>query len=148
MPAALSRFTSLRGRLARANPRRSTRTPGKVSLAPKGAGRVACGSHKTLSALGRWFGFELDEIFSGLVGSAGCKIPGLVWRYHNRRYGLSLYILPLRTRMGSLNRIAPANTLQARRRPWGALPYGEVRARSAADAYLALTRKETGIAVL
>ncbi len=48
---------------------------GKVSFASKDAGRAACGSHKTLSALGRWFGFGLDEIFSGLVGSAGCKIP-------------------------------------------------------------------------
>ncbi len=63
---------------------------GKVSFAPKDAGRVACGSHKTLSALGRWFGFGQDQIFSGLVGSAGCKIPGLVWVYHYGRYGSSL----------------------------------------------------------
>ncbi|MEE9596010.1 MAG: hypothetical protein V3V96_04455 [Acidiferrobacterales bacterium] len=49
--------------------------------------------------------------------------------------------------MGPLNRIAPANTLQARRCLWGALHYGEVRVESIADAYLALTRKETGIAV-
>ncbi len=62
---------------------------GKVSFAPKDAGRVACGSHKTLSALGRWFGFGQDEIFSGLVGSAGCKIPGLVWAYRYVRYGSS-----------------------------------------------------------
>ncbi len=82
---------------------------------------MACGSHKTLSALGRWFGFELDEIFSGLVGSAGCKIPGLVWvrgsAFHPQIPG------------------RPAGALG------GALPYGEVRAKSAADAYLALTRK-------
>ncbi len=52
-------------------------------------GRWARGvrSQKTLSALGRWFGFGLDEIFSGLVGSAGCKIPGLVWL---RRLSLAL----------------------------------------------------------
>ena len=36
-------------------------------------------NYKTLSALGRWFGVGQDEIFSSLVGSAGCKIPGLVW---------------------------------------------------------------------
>ncbi len=44
-------------------------------------GRWASGvrNYKTLSALGRWFGFELDEIFSSLIGSAGCKIRGLVW---------------------------------------------------------------------
>ncbi len=42
--------------------------------------------------------------------------------------------------MGPLDRIAPANTWQARRRLWGALHYGAVRAESAADAYLALTR--------
>lgn len=44
-------------------------------------GRWASGvrNYKTLSALGRWFGFGLDEIFSGLVGSASCKIRGLVW---------------------------------------------------------------------
>ncbi len=34
--------------------------------------------------------------------------------------------------MSLLNRIAPANAWQARRRPWGA-HYGEVRAKSAAD---------------
>ncbi len=65
--------------LNRADPRGRLLGTGKVSLAPKGAGRVACGSHKTLSALGRWFGFELDEIFSGLVGSEGYKFSGLVW---------------------------------------------------------------------
>ncbi len=55
-------------------------------------GRRASGvrNYKTLSALGRWFGFELDEIFSGLVGSAGCQFPGLVWAYHYVRYGSSL----------------------------------------------------------
>ncbi len=37
--------------------------------------------------------------------------------------------------MGPLNRISPADTWQARRCPWGALHYGEVRAESAADAY-------------
>ena len=44
-------------------------------------GRWAGGvrNNKTLSALGRWFGFGLDQIFSGLIGSAGCKVPGLVW---------------------------------------------------------------------
>ncbi len=42
--------------------------------------------------------------------------------------------------MSLLNRIAPAITLQARWCPWGA-HYGEVRAISTADAYLALTRK-------
>ncbi len=44
-------------------------------------GRWASGvrNYKTLSDLGRWFGFELDEIFGSLVGSAGRKIPGLVW---------------------------------------------------------------------
>ncbi len=52
-------------------------------------GRVACGSHETLSALGRWFGFGLDEIFSSLISSAGCKIPGLVWHFRNGRYGSS-----------------------------------------------------------
>ena len=36
-------------------------------------------NYKTLSALGRWFGFGRDEIASSLVGSAGCKIRGLVW---------------------------------------------------------------------
>ena len=36
-------------------------------------------NYKTLSALGPWFGFGWDEIFSSLVGSAGCQFPGLVW---------------------------------------------------------------------
>ena len=54
-------------------------------------GRWASGvrSHKTLSALGRRFGLGQDQIFSGLVGSAGCKIPGLVWAYRYVRYGSS-----------------------------------------------------------
>ena len=52
--------------------------PGRFSFAPKDAGRVACGSHKTLWALGWWFGFELDEIFSGLVVSAGSKLSSLI----------------------------------------------------------------------
>ena len=103
-------------------------------------GPVACESHKTLSVLGRWFGFGQDEIFSGLIGSAGCKIPGLVWDYRLDRYGSSL-IQSLRTRMGPLNRNSAADIWQARRRPWGALHYGEVHAESATDAYLALTRK-------
>ncbi len=59
--------------------------------------------------------------------------------YLNDSYG-SLLIQPFRTRMGPLNRIAPANTWQACRRPWGAC-------QSAADAYLTLTRKYSGIAV-
>ena len=63
---------------------------GKVSFAPKDAGRVACGSHKTLSALGRWFGFGQDQILSSLIGSAGCQFLGLVWVYHYGRYGSSL----------------------------------------------------------
>ena len=63
---------------------------GKVSFAPKGAGANGVRNYKTLSALGRWFGFELDEIFSSLVGSAGCKIPGFVWVYNYGRYGSSL----------------------------------------------------------
>ena len=43
--------------------------------APKGAGASGVRNYKTLPALGRWFGFEPDEIFSGLVGFGGCKIP-------------------------------------------------------------------------
>ncbi len=52
---------------------------GKVSFAPKGAGPVACENHKTLSALGRWFGFGWDVIVSSLVNFVGCQFPGLVW---------------------------------------------------------------------
>ena len=48
---------------------------GKVSFAPKGAGRVACESHKTLSALGRWFGFELDKIF-GIIRLTNHGVSG------------------------------------------------------------------------
>jgi len=43
--------------------------------APKDAGASAVRNFKALSALGRWFGFEWDEICSGLVGFGGCKIP-------------------------------------------------------------------------
>ena len=52
---------------------------GKVSFCAEGRWASGVRNYKTLSALGRWIGFELDEIFSRLVGSAGCKIPGLVW---------------------------------------------------------------------
>ncbi len=40
-------------------------------------GRWASGvrNYKTLSASGRWFGFELDEIFSSLIGFAGGLEP-------------------------------------------------------------------------
>ncbi len=57
---------------------------GKVSFAPKGARRGACESHKTLSALGRWFGFELEAIASSLIGSAGCKLFSLIWVLSSR----------------------------------------------------------------
>ena len=49
------------------------------SFRAKGSWANGVRNYKTLSALGRWFDFELEAIASGLVGSAGCKIPGLVW---------------------------------------------------------------------
>ena len=65
----------------------------KVSFALKGARASGVENYETLSALGRRFGFGLDEIFSRLIGSTGCKIPGLVWHYRNGRYGSSLFNL-------------------------------------------------------
>ena len=77
-----------------------------------------------IKSLAAWLAPQAAN-FSGSSGS-----------YLNDSYGSSL-IQPFRTRMGPLNRIAPANTGQACRRPWGACE-------SAADAYLALTRKTKG----
>ena len=44
-------------------------------------GRWASGvrNYKTLSALGRWVGFGMDEIANSLLGAAGCQFLGLVW---------------------------------------------------------------------
>ncbi len=83
-------------------------------------GRWASGVriYKTLSALGRWFGFGWNEIASSLIGSAGCKSPGLGWFLPHGSVWV-ITIQPFRTRMGPLNRISPADTWQARRRPWG-----------------------------
>ena len=60
------------------------RSPGRNSQGFFLRRRTLDGSYQTLSALGRCFGLELDEICSSLIGSAGCKIPGLVWFLRER----------------------------------------------------------------
>ena len=86
---------------------------------------------------------NLPENLKSLAAWLAPQVPNFpAWyRYSRDDSVLVITIQSIRTRMGPLNRISPANTWQARRRPWGALNYGEVRAESAADAYLALTRK-------
>ncbi len=90
-----------------------------------------------------WDGGSVSSWMKSLAAWLAPKVPNFpAWYGYSRNDSVwVITIQPIRTRMGPLSRIAPANTLQGRQRPWGARHYGEVRAESAADAYLALTRK-------
>ena len=111
---------------------------GKVSFAPKGAGGVACEITKPCRL---WDGGSVSGRMKSLaawLAPQAAKSPDSYGCYRKGSV-LVITIQSIRTPMGLLIGISPADTWQARWRPRGALHYGEVRAKSTADAYLALT---------